>query len=456
MYQKYRNIHMVGIGGVGMCGIAELLFNLNYLISGSDLVKSSITERLAALGMKINFGHKPEYVVGTDLVVYSSAVKPDNPEIIAARDQNIPVIPRAEMLAELMRLKYSIAVSGAHGKTTTTSMIAMVLTKGGLDPTIVLGGRLNTLGAGAKLGQGDFLVAEADESDGSFLKLSPTIAVVTNIDREHLDYFQNLTQIKNNFLQFVQKVPFYGAVILCLDDEHVRWLLPRLEKRIITYGLSSQALIKAARLEFTETKTSFDLIVPGEDTDRVTMNVPGQHNVLNALAAVAVARELEIPYADICTALTSFQPPDRRFEIKATVNDILIIDDYGHHPQEISVTLKAAKQGWNRRIVAVFQPHRYTRTRDLLSEFFTAFYESDVLVVTRIYPAGETPIEGVDAVAIAEGIRQHGHQQVLYIEDFSDIVTFLKQEVKPGDLLITLGAGNIVKVAEMFIQEIRD
>jgi len=442
---------MVGILGSGMCGIAELLCNLGYCITGSDQSDTPVAERLRSFGAVIELGHQATNIQGSDLVVYSSAVKPDNPELIEARRLNIPVIPRAEMLAELMRLKYGIAVAGAHGKTTTTSLIATVLTFGGFDPTIVVGGRLNTLGSNAKLGQGDFLVAEADESDGSFLKLAPTIAVITNIDREHLDYFGSLERIKDHFLQFVQKVPFYGAAILCLDDEHVRWLLPRLEKRTITYGFSSQATIQARRLDYDRATTSFELIVPGEGPCPIALPIPGSHNVLNALAAVAVARELEMPLPMICRALESFQAPDRRFERKGEVNDILIIDDYGHHPQEIATTLKAAKQGWNRRIIALFQPHRYTRTRDLLSDFFTAFYESDILIVTDIYAAGESEIQGINAMKIADGVRQHGHQQVSYIKHFDDIVDHVLGLVKPGDMIITLGAGNINRVGQLIL-----
>ncbi|MBN2384671.1 UDP-N-acetylmuramate--L-alanine ligase [bacterium] len=455
MYPKYRHIHMIGILGSGMCGIAELLCNLGYSITGSDLADNEIARRLRSCGAHIQVGHKAENVQHADLVVYSSAIQEDNPELIAARKLNIPVIRRAEMLAELMRLKYGIAVAGAHGKTTTTSLIATVLTQGGFDPTVVVGGRLNTLGANAKLGQGDFLIAEADESDGSFLKLSPTIAVVTNIDREHLDYFGHLDRIKEHFLQFVQKVPFYGAVVLCLDEEHVRWLIPRLEKRIITYGFSSQAMIQARRLEYNHNQTRFELVVPGERDRDVTLNVPGSHNALNALAAVAVARELELNMDEIVAALAAFQPPDRRFENKGEVNGIMVIDDYGHHPQEIAATLKAAKQGWNRRIISIFQPHRYTRTRDLLSDFFTVFYESDILIVTDIYPAGEREIQGIHAQRIAEGARQHGHQQVSYIKDFDEIVDHVLKLVRPGDMIITQGAGTINRVGQKILERLQ-
>lgn len=451
MYQKFKNIHMIGILGSGMCGIAELLLNLGYKVSGSDYSTSTIAGRLTSLGAVIYPKHHPDFVKNADVVVYSSAIQPENEELIAARQLNIPVIRRAEMLAELMRLKYGIVIGGAHGKTTTTSIIATVLTEGGFDPTIIVGGRLNILGSNAKLGQGDFLVAEADESDGSFLKLTPSIAIVTNIDREHLDYFKTLEKIKENFLDFVQKVPFYGAAILCLDDEHVRWLIPRLERRIITYGFSSQAMIKASNIRSCETKTEFLLHVPGENPREARINVPGKHNVLNSLAAVAVARDLEMPLDSICKALVKYQPPDRRFQIKAHIKDILVVDDYGHHPQEISATLQAARESWNRRIVAIFQPHRYTRTRDLLNDFFTVFYDADVLIITNIYNAGEIPIEGIHAKLIAEGVRQHGHQNVHFIGESQNIVTFLENNVRSGDLVITLGAGNIFTVGEQFI-----
>lgn len=456
MYPKYRKIHMVGILGSGMCGIAELLLNLGYHVTGSDLSQTKIGDRLSALGAVIYSGHSAENIHGADLIVCSSAIQPDNPEVIAAYKENIPVIARAEMLAELMRLKYGIAVVGAHGKTTTTSMIATILTYGKFDPTVVVGGRLNILGSNAKLGQGDFIVAEADESDGTFLQLTPTIAVVTNIDREHLDFFHNLDNIKENFLKFVQKVPFYGAAILCLESEHVRWLIPRLQKRIITYGFSSQATIKASNIIENEGKTTFTLHINSSASKQVTLQVPGKHNVLNSLAAVSVALELEMPLNDICDALESYLPADRRFQVKAIIDDVIIVDDYGHHPNEIIATLKAARNSWQRRVIAVFQPHRYTRTRDLLSDFFTAFYESDILIITKIYAASETPIEGIHAQLIEEGVRQHGHQHVVYIEDFDEIVTYLLEIIRPGDLVITLGAGTIFQVGDLLQQKLKE
>ncbi len=454
MYKKFQHIHFVGIGGIGMSGIAEVMINLGYRVSGSDLKETEITRRLMGLGCRVFIGHKEEHLNQCDLVILSSAVKQDNPEIIAAKQKGIPVIPRAEMLAELMRLKYGIAVAGAHGKTTTTSMIATILAHGGIDPTVVIGGRLDSLGSNAKLGQGDFLVAEADESDGSFLKLSPAIAVVTNIDHEHLDHYGDIERIKETFIQFINKVPFYGLAILCLDDDNIPDLIPRVEKRYTTYGLSPQADIQAKDLSFQELGSTFMVVIGGKELGPCTIRMPGRHNVYNALAALATALELEIPFPIAREALEGFSGVERRFQIKGNTNDILIVDDYGHHPTEIRMTLTAAKEGWGRRLIVVFQPHRYSRTHALFNEFLTAFYQADVLVVTDIYPAGEDEIEGVHASRLYEGIRERGHKDCIYISEKEKIPAYLIDRLNPGDMVITLGAGDIWRVGEALIERL--
>ncbi len=445
---KIRNIHFVGIGGIGMSGIAEVLLNLGYRISGSDVKETEVTRRLQALGCEISYGHRRENVKEADVVVVSSAIRPNNPELQVAEERLIPVIPRAEMLAELMRMKVGIAIAGTHGKTTTTSLIATVLGAAGLDPTVVIGGRLNSLGSNAKLGQGDFLVAEADESDGSFLKLMPTIAVVTNIDPEHLDHYQGIDEIKEAFLHFLEKIPFFGLAVLCLDHPHIQSLLPKLKKRFTTYGLTTQADFHAEEIEFEGLSTSFDVFHHREKIGRLRIQMPGVHNVYNALAAVATAFELDIPFEVVREALKDFGGIQRRFQIKGEKKGILIVDDYGHHPVEIMATLKAAKTGWKRRIIAVFQPHRYTRTQALFQDFLSAFYDADVLILTDIYPAGEDRIEGVEAKALFEGIREYGHKDVTYLPDKREIVEHLLRIQTPGDMVITLGAGDIYQVAD--------
>ncbi|MBI5379071.1 MAG: UDP-N-acetylmuramate--L-alanine ligase [Nitrospirae bacterium] len=454
--QRVKNIHFVGIGGIGMSGIAEVLLTLGYRVSGSDLKESETTQRLCSLGGAVFIGHRPEQVQGAHVVVLSSAVTPDNPEVRAAREALIPVIPRAEMLAELMRLKYGIAVAGAHGKTTTTSMAATVLAYGGLDPTVVIGGRLNSLGSNARLGQGEFLVAEADESDGSFLRLSPTIAVVTNIDAEHLDYYGTLDAIQEAFLRFINKVPFYGTAVLCLDEPAIQSLLPRVEKRYLTYGFTPQADVMAKEVLPAGIGSSFEVLHRQKGLGRFTLSVPGVHNVANALAAVAVGLELEIPPEGIREALAGFSGVQRRFEIKGEAGGILVVDDYGHHPTEIRATLAAAKRSWDRRTVVVFQPHRYTRTRDLLSEFFTAFHQADRLLLTEIYPAGEPPIPGVSGRQIGDGVRKHGHRDASFFETKEALVDHLLRTLEPGDLLLTLGAGDVWKVGEEVLARIAD
>jgi UDP-N-acetylmuramate--alanine ligase len=452
MFRKTQHIHFVGIGGIGMSGIAELLLNLNYSISGSDIKDSDILQRLKKMGAKITIGHKKSNIEKADVVVYSSAVSRDNVEVQAARETSIPVIRRAEMLAELMRMKYGIAVAGSHGKTTTTSLIATVLARGGLDPTVVIGGKLNSLGSNAKLGQGEFLVAEADESDGSFTRLSPTITVVTNVDKEHMDHYKDIEEIKLAFLEFVNKVPFYGMSILCLDEPYIQEMIPKIEKKHITYGLTSQADYMAKDIASSGFKTSFNLFIKGKEMGKMTINMPGFHNVYNALATTAVALELDIDFKTIKEALSEFSGIQRRFQIKGETGGVMIVDDYGHHPTEIKAVLKAAKEGWKgKRLIVVFQPHRYTRTMHLLHDFFTAFNDSDLLVITDIYSAGEKPIENIDAKTISEGVKKYGHKGVFYIKNRSKIVDFLMKTVKENDLVLTLGAGNIFTVGDAFL-----
>ena len=448
MFKRYRHIHFVGIGGVGMSGIAEVLLNLGYRVSGSDLRESETTRRLARLGAEIFVGHRPEHVQGAQVVVISSAVTPENVEVRAARQLHVPVIPRAEMLAELMRLKYGVAVAGAHGKTTTTSLVAAVLAHGGLDPTVVIGGKVNSLGTGARMGQGDFMVVEADESDGSFLKLSPTLAVTTNLDREHLDHYGTVEALEEAFVQFLNKVPFYGLAVLCLDDPRLQNLLPRIEKRRLTYGLTAMADLEARDLVCGPRGSRFQAFFRGEPLGLFRLSMPGRHNVLNALAAVAVGLELEVPVPRIQEALANFSGVARRFQVKGTARSITVVDDYGHHPTEIRATLAAARLGQPRRVVVCFQPHRYTRTRDLLADFCTAFYEADHLVLMDIYPAGEKPLPGIHTGLLYDGIREHGHRDVHYCPDREAAVSHLLRFLREGDLLLTLGAGDVWKVGE--------
>ncbi|MGQ9646779.1 MAG: UDP-N-acetylmuramate--L-alanine ligase [Thermodesulfobacteriota bacterium] len=452
--RKIQRIHFVGIGGIGMSGIAEVLLNLGYQISGSDLKETEVTRRLQALGCDIAYGHRKENVKEADVVVISSAIRNGNPEVEVAEQRLIPVIPRAEMLAELMRMKYGVAIAGTHGKTTTTSLVATVLAAGGLDPTVVIGGRLNSIGSNARLGRGEYLVAEADESDGSFLMLMPTIAVVTNIDPEHLDYYHGIEEIKETFLSFLNKIPFYGLAVLCLDHPNIQSLIPRLKKRFTTYGLTSQADFQAKEIVFEGLSTSFDVLHQRQEIGRLKIRMPGLHNVYNSLATVATAFELDIPFQTVQETLRDFGGIQRRFQIKGEKKGILIVDDYGHHPVEIMATLKAARGGWERRIVAVFQPHRYTRTQALFQEFLTAFNDANVLILTDIYPAGEDRIEGVEAKALFEGIREYGHKDVTYIPDKKEIVDHLLRILTRGDLVITLGAGDIWQVSDELVKRL--
>ncbi|OIP66207.1 MAG: UDP-N-acetylmuramate--L-alanine ligase [Nitrospirae bacterium CG_4_9_14_3_um_filter_53_35] len=455
MYKKVQKIHFVGIGGSGMNGIAEVLINMGHQVSGSDLKSSPVTDRLKKMGARITIGHAEENVADVDVVVISSAVSRENPEVRSAEAQLIPVIPRAEMLAELMRMKYGIAVAGAHGKTTTTSMIATVLGHGGIDPTVVIGGRLNSIGSNARLGQSDFLVAEADESDGSFLKLSPTIAVVTNIDEEHLDFYGDLEKIKKTFLEFVNRVPFYGLAVLCLDNPHVQGLIPGVKKRFLSYGTSAQADLQAEEFRQEVFGSEFKVNHKGKSLGHFRLHAHGVHNILNALAAIAVGLELGLSPQVIREGLDEYSGVHRRFTLLGEAGGVMVVDDYGHHPTEIEATLAAAKEVQAGRIVTVFQPHRYTRTRALLHRFVTCFNQSDIVVLTDIYPAGEAPILGVSAENIYRGMKEHGHRDVTYIQDMKKIVDHLEGILKPGDLVLTMGAGDIYKVGEELLRRLK-
>ena len=443
---KTKRIHFIGIGGSGMSGIAEVLINQGYEVSGSDKVRTPITNHLEQLGARIHFEHAPGNIENAQLVITSSAIKPDNMEVVAARQRMIPVIPRAEMLAELMRMKYGIAIAGTHGKTTTTSLVATVLAGGELDPTVIIGGRLKNIGGHAKMGQSEFLVAEADESDGSFLRLSPTITVVTTLDEEHMDFYHTLDNIKKTFLEFINKVPFYGSAILCLDDPNIQSLIPSVKKRHITYGLTTQADYTARNIATEGLNTYFTVYHHGRELGRILSGALGQHNVLNTLAAVAVGMELNLDFDTVAASLKDFGGVQRRFEVVEKSDELILVDDYGHHPAEIRATLRTAKEAWpDRRLIVVFQPHRYSRTQSLMKEFWSAFNDADHLLVTDIYSAGELPIEGVDACQIAEGIREFGHKEVEHIgnNQVSDRISHL---VKPGDVVMTLGAGDVWKL----------
>jgi len=444
-YYKLKHIHMIGIGGTGMNGIAEVLLNQGYIVSGSDIGENEATQRLSQLGAEIFIGHRASQVEGADVVVVSSAITEQNEEVAAAKLKKIPIIPRAEMLAELMRMKNGIAVAGSHGKTSTTSMIAHVLESAGYDPTIIVGGRLNTIGAHAKLGQGDFIVAEADESDRSFLYLSPFIAVLTNLDEEHLDQYGSVEEIKKTFINFANKVPFYCPIVLCLDDANLQTLIPSLERRIISYGFSAQADFHARERTFQEFSSTSELHHKGEKIGTLKLQVPGNHSILNAMAAIAVAVDLDIPIDTILKGLESYKGIGRRFELKSSMDDTMIIEDYAHHPSEIMATLNAAKRGWKKRIVAIFQPHRYTRLHLLMEEFGTAFNQADVLILTEVYPAGEKPISGVSGKALYERIQELGHKNIHFVPQIDRIPSEITRIRKPGDMIIVMGAGSIYK-----------
>lgn len=453
MYKKTKHIHFVGIGGIGMSGIAELLLNLGYKVSGSDLNNSTITRNLASLGGVIYCGHQGQWVTGADVVVTSSAIGINNPEVVAAQEASIPVIQRAEMLAELMRLKkFGIAIAGSHGKTSTTSMLSWVLSQAGLDPTIVVGGKVDSLGGNAKLGEGEFMVAEADESDGSFLKLSPVLEVITNIDLEHLDFYRDIEHIKSVFMQFIDKIPFYGAVILCLDDANIADLLPEIKKRKTTYGLTAQADVHAEQLVAAEGRTRFMVRRGAARLGEIDLSLPGRHNVYNALSVVCIGLELDIPFTVIAGALGSFEGVQRRMQWKGEARGITIMDDYGHHPTEIRATLGALKEAWpSKRLVVLFQPHRYSRTEALYKEFLTAFHQADFLIMTDIYGANESPIPGLSSENLLSDIKQHGQRHTHYVPAMEELAEILLPLLAAGDLVLTLGAGNIVRAGEELV-----
>lgn len=460
MFEQYKVIHFVGIGGIGMSGIAEVLHNLGYEVTGSDIKDSETTKGLRALGIKVYIGHKAEHIDDAHVLVISSAISGDNPEVAEARRRAIPVIPRAEMLAELARLKYGILVAGAHGKTTTTSLISTVLAYGGLDPTVVIGGRLKATGTNARLGQGAFLVAEADESDGSFLMLSPTIAVITNIDREHMDFFKTMHSLKKAFLSFISKVPFYGASIVCIENKELRKLIHSVHRRCVTYGFSSDADIYAVHTEKGFMSASFDVVHKGRNIGKFHLPLQGAHNILNGLASIAAGIELNVDVDVIREALKKFSGVQRRFELKGEEKGIKIFDDYGHHPTEIKATLGAAKEGLmdskgSQRLFVVFQPHRYTRTRDLMNKFSSCFPDADVLYLMDIYPAGEKPIDGVNSKVLFNNINKTGHLDVAFIPDREELIEKILSRIRKGDICFTLGAGDVWKIGDEILNKLR-
>jgi len=456
MLRNFKKVHMIGIGGIGMSGIAEVLLAMNFKVSGSDRSLSEVTDRLASLGAEIYEGHSEQNLKDVDVVVYSSAVTLDNVEIQEALRRKIPVIKRSEMLAELMRLRYGIGIAGTHGKTTTTSMVGLVLLEAGFDPTVIVGGKLSGLGGtNARLGKGEFIVVEADEFDRSFLQLTPVIAAITTLEKEHLDIYKDLDDIKAAFVEFANKVPFYGFVVLCLDEEGLREILPQINRKVITYGTSAQADVRAYDISFTETHSKFKVKYNGEFLGEIELNVPGIHNVKNSLVAITIAKELGVDFSIIQSALKKFTGVYRRFEIKAEVDGIMVIDDYAHHPTEVSATLSAIRSGWDRRVVAVFQPHLYTRTRDFYSDFAKAFLDSDVFICTDVYPAREIPIQGVTGQMITDAAEKFGHKNVIYVPDKNQIPDKLLEIVKPGDIVITMGAGDIWKFGEAFINKLK-
>ncbi len=458
MFRRIQHVHFVGVGGIGMSGIAEVLANMNFRISGSDLKRSAVTERLQKLGVEFAEGHRAENVGDAHVVVRSTAVRDDNPEIVHARERSIPVIGRGEMLAELVRLKpNTVAVAGSHGKTTTTSMIATMLGHAQMDPTVVVGGVVGAMGSNARLGKSDLMVVEADESDRSFLMLTPTFAIVTNIDREHMDYYSDMAEVQKCFAQFVNKVPFYGAAVLCLDDPHVQAVIPEVTRRRITYGLSAQADVSARDVRFDQDFGSrFTVRRGAEVIGEVNLRVPGLHNVYNALAAVAIGFELEVPFDVIAKGLGEFMGVNRRFQLKGEEAGVLVVDDYGHHPTEIQATLAAAKVGSKgKRMVALFQPHRYSRTKDQMDEFARSFNNADVVFITDIYAASEDPIEGVSAETLIDAVKRYGHKDVRYAGGVETAAGALLEEVRAGDMVITLGAGNVYRAGEELVESLR-
>lgn len=452
MMSTVKNVHFIGIGGIGMSGIAEILLNQGFIITGSDLNKTEVTERLESLGIKVYEGHAAENLKEADVVVYSSAVNLENPEVKAAIERKIPVIKRSEMLAECMRMKYGIGIAGTHGKTTTTSMVGLVLTEAGIDPTIIVGGKLSGLGGtNARLGNGEFIVVEADEFDRTFLKLTPTIAALTTLEKEHLDTYKDLDDIKLAFIEFANKVPFFGFVVLCLDEPALQDIIPEINKKILTYGISPQADIRAIDISHSENFSEYTVLYMGKELGRIKINIPGLHNIKNSLVAVTIAKEMGVPFKVIQKALASFSGVYRRFEKKYDEN-IMVIDDYGHHPTEINVTLDGIRRGWKRRLVAVFQPHLYSRTRDFYAEFGRSFLNSDIFICTDVYPAREKPMEGISGELITNTAKQFGHKNVYYVPDKTKIPELLANLCKNGDIVITLGAGDIWKFGNQFVE----
>ncbi len=455
MFKNIHRVHFVGIGGIGMSGLAEILLSQGFEVSGSDRALTEITDHLSKLGITIYEGHLPENLKDVDVLVYSSAVTTDNPEVKAAIERKIPVIKRAEMLAESMRMKYGIGIAGTHGKTTTTSMVGLTLTEGNIDPTIIVGGKLSGLGGtNARLGHGEFIVVEADEFDRTFLKLTPTIAALTTLETEHLDTYRDLDDIKAAFTEFANKVPFYGFVVLCLDEPGLQDIIPSINKKIITYGLTPQADVRAIDIKHEQFSSEFTVKYKGTELGRIKLNIPGIHNVKNALAAVIIAKELEIDFQVIKKALESFSGVYRRFEIKYN-KEILVVDDYAHHPTETSATLSGIRAGWNRRLVAVFQPHLYSRTRDFYQEFGRSFLNSDIFICTDVYPAREAPISGVTGEMIADAAKKFGHKNVIYVPDKKNIPAVLNELKKADDIIVTMGAGDIWKYGEEFVRMLK-
>lgn len=458
MFSSIKKIHFIGIGGIGMSGIAEILLDQGFKVSGSDRALSEVTQRLESLGAKIFGSHEAKNIYDdVDTVVYSSAVSPDNPEIQEAKKRKLPIVRRAEMLAEVMRLKYGIGVAGTHGKTTTTSMISLVLMEGNLDPTVIVGGKLSGLGGtNARLGKGDYIVVEADEFDRSFLSLTPTIAIMTTLETDHLDTYRDLEDIKNAFVQFANKVPFYGFVVLCLDEPALQDIIPQIsKKKIYTYGFSPQADLQAVDIVHKEQETKFTVLKNGEECGKITLQIPGKHNVQNSLAAILIGLQLGIPFEKVKSGIEKFTGVYRRWEKKGEVNGITLYDDYAHHPTECRATLSGAKDGWKKRVVCVFQPHLFSRTRDFYEEFGKAFLLADVLVVTDVYPARESPIQGVTGELIIMAAKKFGHKNTHYVSDKNNIPVFLKSITKKDDIVITMGAGDIWKYGESFLNEIK-
>ena len=458
MFSSIKKIHFVGIGGIGMSGIAEILIDQGFRVSGSDRALSEVTEHLQSLGATIYEGHKAENLAAdVDTLVYSSAVASENPELAEAERRKITIVRRAEMLAEVMRLKYGIGIAGTHGKTTTTSMVGLVLLEGGFDPTVIVGGKLSGLGGtNARLGKGDFIVVEADEFDRSFLSITPTIAVLTTLETDHLDCYRDLEDIKGAFIQFANKVPFYGFIVLCLDEPALQDIMPQIsKKKLLTYGLTPQADIQAMEIHHKENTSTFTVTRGFDDLGQITLQIPGKHNIQNALAAIAVGLQLGVPFSKVKAGIEKFTGVYRRWEKKGEVNGIAVYDDYAHHPTECRATLSGVKSGWRRRVVCVFQPHLYSRTRDFYEEFGKAFLLADVLVLTDVYPAREEPIQGVTGELIANAAKQFGHKDVHYIQDKKQLPEYLKKNTRPGDIVITMGAGDIWKFGEEFLKQLR-